>query len=156
MKAKSMIPVGQERNLMVRENNPFVVLQQEIDRLFSDFGRGFPTFSTSVVPRMDIAETDKVFELTAELPGLEEKDVEINFADGVLTIRGEKKSEKEQKDKDFRLVERKYGAFSRVVELPNGVDPASIQASLVKGVLTVTVPKPAASVAKKIEVKAAA
>jgi HSP20 family protein len=156
MKAKSMIPVGQERNPVARENNPIVLLQQEMDRLFNDFGSHFPAFATSIVPRMDIAETDKAIDVTAELPGLEEKDVEINFTDGVLTVRGEKKTQNEQKDKDFRLVERQYGSFSRLVELPKGVDPAAIQASLVKGVLTVTVPKPAASVAKKIEVKAAA
>jgi HSP20 family protein len=90
------------------------------------------------------------------LPGLEENDIEINFTDGVLTIRGEKKSEKDQKDTDYRLVERSYGVFSRAVELPPGIDPTNIQASLVNGVLTVTVPKPAASVTKKIEVNVAA
>ena len=154
MKIQSLVPAG-ERGLA--RSNPFLALQQEIDRLFHDFGRGLPAFDGSdLLPRMDVSETDKALELTAELPGLEEKDVEINFADGILTIRGEKKSEKEEKDKNYRLVERNYGSFARSVELPAGVDAAAIQATLDKGVLKVTVAKPAPSVSKKIEVKPAA
>jgi HSP20 family protein len=164
MNLKSLIPVGLGRSALMRESHPFSALQQEIDRLFNDFGRGFPAFgrgfpalgASDLAPRMDMTETDTAIEFTAELPGLEEKDVEINFVDDILTIRGEKKSDKEQSDKNYRLVERNYGSFSRSVELPAGIDPASIQASLSKGVLTVTVPKPAPSVAKKIEVKTAA
>jgi HSP20 family protein len=105
---------------------------------------------------MDVAETDKEIEITAELPGLEEKDVQINIADNVLTVRGEKKAEKEQKDKNYRLVERSYGSFERSLELPEGVNADAIQASIDKGVLKVTVPKPAPAQSKKIEVKAAA
>ncbi len=157
MRLKSLVPTGLGRRALTREAHPFGALQQEIDRLFNDFGRGFPTLGASdLAPRMDMAETDKAIELTAELPGLEEKDVEINFADGLLTIRGEKKSEKEESNKNYRLVERNYGAFSRAIELPAGVDPAAIEASLAKGVLSVTIPKPAPGVAKKIEVKTAA
>jgi HSP20 family protein len=157
MKLNSLIPVGHDRNAPARQTTPFGTLQREIERLFDDFGRGFPAFGSSeLTPRMDVMETDKTIELTAELPGLEEKDVDINYADGVLTIRGEKKSEKEEKDNNYRLIERSYGSFSRAIELPSGVDPASVKASLTKGVLTVTVPKPAPSVTKKIEIKAAA
>jgi len=100
-------------------------------------------------------KTDRI-EITAELPGLEEKDVQINVADNLLTIRGEKKAEKEEQDKNFRLVERSYGSFERTLELPDGVNADSIQANIAKGVLKVTVPKPAPAQAKKIEVKAAA
>jgi len=163
MDSKSVIPVSQGRDTLPRASDPFSALRQEIDRLFSDFGRGFPAFggfptfgASDLALRMDMTENDKAIELTAELPGLEEKDVEINFVDGVLTIRGEKASEKDESDKNYRLVERNYGSFSRSIELPPGVDPAAIQASLGKGVLTVTVPKPAPAVAKKIEVKSAA
>lgn len=157
MKLKSLIPVGHNRDAPVRQVAPFGMLQREIERLFDDFGRGLPAFGSSeLMPRMDVTETDKIVELTAELPGLEEKDVDINYADGVLTIRGEKKSEKEEKDKNYRLIERSYGSFSRAIELPAGVDPASVKATLTKGVLTVTVPKPAPSMTKKIEIKAAA
>jgi len=106
--------------------------------------------------RMDVTETDKEIEISAELPGLEEKDVQVNVADILLTIRGEKKAEKEQKDKNSRLVERSYGLFERTLELPNGVNADAIEASISKGVLKVTVPKPAPAHAKKIDVKSAA
>jgi HSP20 family protein len=150
-------PCGPGRNALARESHLFSLLQQEIERLFNDFGRGFPALAASdLAPRVDMAETDKAIELTAELPGLEQKDVEINFSDDILTIRGEKKSEKEESDKNYRVAERNYGSFLRTIELPSGVDLAKIQASLNKGVLTVIVPKPTPSIAKKIEVKVAA
>lgn len=160
MNVRSLIPVGRDRTVARQERNPFGTLQREIDRLFDDFTRGWPTFgglvTTDLLPSMDVTETDKEIEITAELPGLEEKDVEINVADNVLTIRGEKKAEKEEKDKDYRLVERTYGSFSRTLELPPGVDPDMIKASIAKGVLKVTVAKPAPAAVKKVEVKAAA
>jgi len=161
MNLKSLIPVGRQRGV-ARADNPFVSLQNEIDRLFDDFTRGFPSLSmgnggmTAMVPTMDVAETDKEIEITAELPGLEEKDVQINVADNILTIRGEKKAEKEQKDKNYRMVERSYGAFERSLELPEGVNADAIKASIDKGVLKVTVLKPAPAQVKKIEVKSAA
>lgn len=108
------------------------------------------------MPSMDVTETDKEIEITAELPGLEEKDVQINIADNILTIRGEKKAEKEQKDKNYRLVERSYGSFERTLELPDGVNADAIKANISKGLLRVTVPKPAPTQAKKVEVKSAA
>ncbi|HET9717413.1 MAG TPA: Hsp20/alpha crystallin family protein [Pseudolabrys sp.] len=159
MNFKSLIPTARERSV----TNPFMSLQREIDRLFDDFSRGFPSFAnipgnggTALVPSMDVSETDKEIEITAELPGLEDKDVQINVSDNLLTIRGEKKAEKEQKDKNYRLVERSYGSFERTLELPPGVNPESIKANISKGVLKVIVPKPAPSQVKKIEVKAAA
>jgi len=159
MNLKSLIPVGRQRGV-ARTDNPFVSLQNEIDRLFDDFTSGFPTFGNggmiSLVPTMDVAETDKEIEITAELPGLEEKDVQINVADNVLTVRGEKKAEKEQKDKNYRLVERSYGSFERSLTLPEGVNTDAIKATIDKGVLKVVVPKPAPAQSKKIEVKSAA
>jgi HSP20 family protein len=162
MNLRSLIPIGRNRDVARREiNQPFFSLQREIDRLFDDFGRGFPTLSTQAVsrdlmPAIDVIETDGEIEITAELPGLEEKDVQINVADNVLTIRGEKKAEKEDKQKDYHLVERSYGSFYRSLELPAGVDSDKIKADIAKGVLKVTVPKPAAKQVKKIEVKTAA
>lgn len=158
MNLRSLIPVGRSRDIARREVFPFTSLQREIERVFDDFTRGFPSFTgdRELMPSMDVTETDKEIEVTAELPGLEEKDVQINFADNVLTIRGEKKSEREEKDKDYRLVERSYGSFSRSIELPSGVDPDRIQASIAKGVLKVTVPKPAPAQVKRIDVKSAA
>jgi HSP20 family protein len=162
MKLRSLLPVSRERQGPARfAGEPFASLQREIDRLFEDFGRGFPSFPSArlvpdLTPKMDVTESDREIELTAELPGLEEKDVQINFADGVLTIRGEKKAEKEEKDKDYWTSERSYGAFARSIELPDGVDPDTIKATIDKGVLKVTVPKPAPAQVKKIDVKRAA
>jgi HSP20 family protein len=105
---------------------------------------------------MDIAETDKEIEITVELPGMQEKDIQLNVADSVLTIRGEKKDESEETKKDYHLVERSYGSFLRTVELPAGVNADQIKAEMTKGVLKITVPKPAPAQTKKIDVKAAA
>ncbi len=165
MNLRSLMPVGRDRKLPRSDLGLFDSLQREVDRVFDEFTRGFPSFGVSAMgaarlpeltPRMDVTETEKEFEITAELPGLEEKDVQVNVADGVLTIRGEKKAEKEEKDKSYHLVERSYGAFSRSLDLPEGVDADAIEASIANGVLKVSVPKPAPAQVKKIDVKAAA
>jgi HSP20 family protein len=156
MNLKSLIPIGRDRSVAA---NPFLSLQREIDRLFDDFTRGFPTIADTgpakLMPSIDVTETDKEIEITAELPGLEEKDVQINLSDNLLTIRGEKKAEKEQKDKNYRIVERSYGSFERTLELPEGVNADAIKANISKGILKVTVPKPVPAQSKKIEVKSA-
>jgi HSP20 family protein len=116
------------------------------------------------MPSIDVTETDKEIAITAEMPGLERKDVDISLEEDVLTIRGEKKMElekdgkdgKDTQDKNVHLAERSYGVFYRVLQLPPGVDPSSVQATMSKGVLKITIPKPARSAAKKIEVKEAA
>ena len=100
-------------------------------------------------PRIDVSETDSELRIEAELPGVEEKDLEIVLSDGRLTIKGEKKQEKEEKKKDYHLVERSYGSFARSVGLPFAAEPDKIKASFAKGVLTVTVPKPAEVKAKE-------
>jgi HSP20 family protein len=155
---KSIIPVNTDRTAVRRESNPFSFLQQEIDRLFDGFARNFPTFATSgsTLPSMDVSETDKAIEITAELPGLDKKDVELNLADSLLTIRGEKKNEREEKNKDYYLLERSFGSFSRSVELPKGVNPEDISAEIANGVLKVTIKKPAPRQTKPIEIKTAA
>ena len=159
MNLKSLIPVGRQRGV-ARSDNPFASLQNEVDRLFENFTAGFPSLGNGMtnvtLPNIDVSETDKEIEITAELPGLEDKDVQINVSDNVLTIRGEKKAEKEQKDKNYRLIERSYGSFERSLELPEGVNADAIKASIDKGVLKVVVPKPAPAQSKKIEVKSAA
>jgi HSP20 family protein len=159
MKVASLIPVGRERDVARRGfADPFLTLQNEIDHLFDTFTRGWPSLAgtTELTPSMDVTETDKEIEITAELPGLEEKDVQVNVADNLLTVRGEKKAEKEEKDKNYRLIERSYGSFSRTLELPTGIDVNAIKASIANGVLKVTVPKPAPAQVKKVDVKAAA
>jgi HSP20 family protein len=127
---KSMVPVSTDRTIARRETNPFSFLQQEIDRLFDGFGRNFPAFATTgtTLPSMDVSETDKAIEIVAELPGLEKKDVELNLTENLLTIRGEKKNEREEKNKDYHLVERSFGSFSRAVELPQGVKAEDVSA----------------------------
>jgi len=161
MKFRSLIPIGRDRGVARREPaDPFTALQREIDRLFDDFTRGWPTMPTcrspDLAPSTDVVETEREFEITAELPGLEEKDVEVNVADRILTIRGEKKAEKEEKNKNYRMFERSYGSFSRSLELPEGIDPNAITASITNGVLKVTVPKSAPAEVKKVPIKSAA
>lgn len=96
-----------------------------------------------LTPRIDVSETDQAFEVLAELPGMEEKDVELLLQDHVLTIRGEKKFEKEEKRKNYHMIERQYGSFQRSFELPDIVDETKIAAKFDKGVLCVTLPKSA-------------
>jgi HSP20 family protein len=118
------------------------------------FGGASAWASTPVV---DFAETEKGYEVTAELPGMNEKNIEVKFADGVLTIKGEKQEEKEEKKKDYYMSERSFGSFHRALQLPNGIDPEKIEASFTNGVLKVTLPKSteAQKAEKKIPVKAA-
>lgn len=162
MNLKALVPFRDRQNLARPELNVFGSLQREVDRLFDEFARGFGTLAVtgngSLMPSMDISETDKELVITAELPGLERKDVEISLDDNVLTIRGEKKTETspDDKKKNVHVSERSYGVFYRVLELPGKVDPASVQATMSKGVLKITIPKPAQSESKKIEVKEAA
>lgn len=141
-----------------RTADVFSSLQREIDRVFDGFTQRWPSFESrwASTPCMDVAETDKEIEMTAELPGLEEKDIQVNVADDMLTIKGEKKAEKEEKGRNYHRVERSYGSFYRSLQLPAGVNADAIKATLKNGVLKVTVAKPAAAQPKKIEVKAAA
>jgi HSP20 family protein len=153
--------------------HPFESLHREIDRLFDDFGMGFrwpfgrslfsaePLFRREVtwpkMPAVDVVESEKEYEITADLPGLDEKNIEVKVTDGVLTMKGERQEEKEEKKKDYYLQERSFGSFQRSFELPESVDADKIEASFKKGVLTVKLPKKAEAQkpAKKIEVKAA-
>jgi HSP20 family protein len=153
---------------------PFENLRREVDRLFEDFagdiwrspfGRSFfdigPALRASstvgMMPAVDVTETDKAYEILAELPGMDEKNVEVKVADGVLTIKGEKQEEKEEKKKDYYLSERNFGSFQRTFQVPSGVDLDNIEANFKKGVLTVTLPKSAEAqkAEKKITVKSA-
>ncbi|SDR63482.1 heat shock protein Hsp20 [Rhizobiales bacterium GAS113] len=164
MALRSLIPFRSHSGLAPSDVGVFGSLHREIDRLFDDVTRGFgtvgPSALTQLMPSMDVTESDKEIAVTAELPGLERKDVDISIEDDILTIRGEKKIEVQPDDKDKaksqHLSERAYGVFYRALQLPSGIDPASVQATMAKGVLTVKIPKPARNQAKKIEVKDAA
>jgi HSP20 family protein len=108
-------------------------------------------------PAVDVAESEKAYEITAELPGMDEKNVEVKVANGVLAIKGEKNEEKQEEKKDYHLSERRYGSFQRSFRIPEGVDAEKIDANFSKGLLTVKLPKTAEAVKneKKIEIKAA-
>jgi len=139
-------------------------LHRNIDRLFADaWGGSFApsllseTWTTKITPRLDVTEDDKGFHVSVELPGMSDKDVAVTADDRVLTIRGEKKEEKEKKDKDVFRRERAYGSFRRTIELPGNVDSAKIEAKFKDGVLTIDLPKTkeAQDRVKQIPVKAA-
>jgi HSP20 family protein len=139
---------------------PFGSLRREMERLFEDFSRdlgwGPPAApGMGMAPRVDVSETDTELKIEAELPGVDDKDLEVVLTDGRLTIKGEKKQEKEERKKDYHMVERSYGSFARSIALPFEADPEQVKASFAKGVLTVTVPKPPEVKAKekKIAIK---
>ena len=149
---------------------PFEALRNEIDQIFDDFGNGFwnrpfrslarleRDLSKSIsAPAVDVAESDKAYEITAELPGLDEKNINITVANGALTIKGEKREETEEKKKDYYVSERRYGTFERYFTLPDGVNADKIEATFKNGVLKLTLPKTeeAQKPAKTINVKAA-
>ncbi len=139
----------------VRPWRPFESLRQEIDKIFEDFGRdwrapfgGLPReslFSGALGalanPAVDIVEKDDCFEISAELPGMDDKNVELKIANGRLIIKGEKKEEREEKTKESYLSERRFGAFERNFALPEDVDAQKIEATFANGVLKVKLPK---------------
>ena len=140
--------------------NPFAAFRQEMDKLMDDFFGGFDLRPISsrldtFTPRIDVVDTDKELRVSAELPGMDEKDIEVSLAGEALTIKGEKKEEKEEKGKDYYRSERSYGSFLRTIPLPSEVDTTKVEASFKKGVLTVNMPKTARAIGgtKKIAVK---
>lgn len=135
-------------------------LQRRMNRMFDDFFGDFGQSALSTVafvPRVDISETEKEIKVTAELAGMDEKDVEITLHDDVLTIKGEKKDQREEKNERVFVSERSYGSFSRSIVLPETIQQDKINAVFKKGVLTLTLPKAPAeeTKAKKIEIKTA-
>lgn len=159
MTASTQVAVQRHSSAPARAaGSVFGVLQREIDRVFDEVGRASwaPLFGAGAAVSMDYAETKDGIELTAELPGLEDKDIKVTFADRMLTISGEKAVSKDEQDKNYRFVERSYGAFSRTVELPADVEGDKISASLANGVLKVSIPRAAKATPKQIEVKHAA
>jgi HSP20 family protein len=138
--------------------NPVMSLHREMNRLFDDVFRGFEDSrlfeGRGGWPSMDVEETDKEYRVTAELPGLEERDVEVLLQDGLLTVRGEKKLESENRNRTYS--ERFYGRFERQITLDRDVDDSAVNATFKNGVLTVTVPKSARAVerSKRIPINA--
>jgi len=145
--------------------------RNELDGLFDRFSGGFETYALKPLSDLenywaknfngfaplavDVAETAMAYTISAELPGVDEKDINVSVQDGVLVISGEKLQQKEEKDKQHYMTERRYGAFRRMFTLPKGTDESKVEARFHNGVLTVSVPKPAGSPARKVDVKAA-
>lgn len=166
------LPVKVEQGSEGHGRRPLSGLRNAVDRVFGEFDPGFwspfrnrsifdmePLWASEVtraMPVVDVAEDEKGFEITAELPGMDEKNVEVKLANGGLTIKGEKSEEKEEKQKDYYVKERHFGAFERSFRVPDGVDEDRIEATFSKGVLKVLLPKTAEAqkAEKKIAVKA--
>lgn len=126
--------------------NPFIVFQAEMNRLFDGFFRGFGldffekrpgTFN----PSIDITDTGKALKVTAELPGIDDTDIDISMSRETLTIKGEKKEEKEEKGESYHRMERSYGSFTRTISLPVEIEADKIKATFKKGLLTIILPK---------------
>ncbi len=150
MDIKSIIPFGRSVSLKRGEADPFMSLRREMDRLFDGFTRDWSlpsVFEASgfLTPKVNVAETEKGLEMTAELPGINQKDIELDISEGVLTLKAEHKAEKEEKDekKHYHLIERSHGTFLRQFALPFEADEDKVEANFEKGVLRVFVPRSA-------------
>ena len=152
--------LGRKSEVASGGGDPFNAFRREMDRLFESFGRevGWPGAATSaaMAPSIDVSETESELKIEADLPGVDEKDLDLVISDNILTIKGEKKTETEEKKKDFHLVERSYGSFSRSLALPFAVDPNQAKATFKNGVLSISLPKPpeVKAKAKKIAISA--
>jgi len=150
--------------------SPFGNLRSEIDRLFDDFGRGWPSLGGKALsgepfrgwrtqmdvklPVVDVVERGDAYVVTAEMPGITEDDIDVSLHDDVLTVKGEKKQEREEKKENYRLSERSFGSFQRSFRLPDDADAEKIAAHCKDGVLEVSIPKSAKAREKvrKIEI----
>jgi HSP20 family protein len=128
--------------------DPFTTLHREMNRLFDDTLRGWPSQSGSggsvSAPRMNVSETENEIRVEAELPGVSEKDVQLELSDDLLTIRGEKHAEREDKNTNYHIVERSFGSFARSIRLPFSPRPDQVKAEFDHGVLKISLPKSAA------------
>jgi HSP20 family protein len=161
VKTEHAVPAAKEAH-----DNPFVAFRREMDKLFDDFFttksnpalRAMTEFSPfsdrgALSPQVDLTEEKDRIVVTAELPGMKEKDVELTLKDGVLTIKGEKKSETKEERDNMHVSERRYGSFLRSFRLPKSVDDDSAKAEFKDGVLTVTLPKRADDVPEEKKIK---
>jgi len=141
--------------------NPFSLMRHDMDTLFEDFFRGvemepiFGRHNEQLSPNVDITESDREIQVSAELPGMDEKDIDITLNHDSLTIKGEKKEEKEDKGRDYYRMERSYGSFCRSIPIPVEIETDKVNASYKKGILTITIPKSSKALEekKKIAVK---
>jgi HSP20 family protein len=146
-----------------RPGDIFNAMRHEMDRMFERFEHGFPRLpslfrpetGTFMVPELDVRDNTTSLTIEAELPGVEEKDVSVTLSNGVLTIKGEKKQNKEEKTENYFLAERSYGAFERSLQLPDTIDESKVEAKFEKGVLKIVAAKKpdAVKAQRKIEIK---
>jgi HSP20 family protein len=167
MQIRDLIPWNRRETEIApatRDKHPIIRLQREMNRVFDSFWNRFERSLGELdgrfgwgAPRADVVETDKAVEVSVELPGLDAKDVEVSLTDDVLTIKGEKKAEREESNRGIYLSERTYGSFYRTIALPPGVATDEAKAEFKRGVLTISLPKTAEAQAKvkKIPVKSA-
>jgi len=159
---------GQSGRLPSRYQDPFQSFRTEIDRLFDSFlGGGFPSLTSfrqglpaaaqGMTPTLDVKENEKEIVVKADLPGMDEKDINLTIHNGVLSLRGEKKSEHTDEQENYHVMERSYGSFQRSIRLPETINEDKAEARFDKGVLTITLPKrpEMVSTQKKIEIKGA-
>lgn len=154
---KTSVPV-------TRGSNPIVAFQDEMNNLFNDFFGNLPSWAHrveqafTVSPAVDVTENDKEFHVTAELPGIEAKDLKISVTEGYVTIKGEKKAEQTEEREDYFRQERSYGSFQRVIALPDNANLDKAEATYKNGILKLAIPKKAGSHTKErnIEIKQAA
>ena len=161
MANRELTPWTGGRGLSPLGRDPFTSFRHEMDRLFDDFfapaeQRSFGGGNgVTLRPSVDVAETDQAYTVTAELPGLEQKDVELNLRDNALTLSGEKRQESREENGGRSYTERSFGRFERVIPLPEEVDADRVEANFKNGVLKVTLPKnpKAQDKARRIEIK---
>ena len=168
----SKLPVKRVNDVLPMMSDSWRNLRQELDNLFDRFADGFESFSLEPVQRLDrflrqggagfaplavdVSESDKSYTVTAEIPGVAEKDIDVSVQGEMLIIKGEKRQEKEEKSGRDTITERSYGAFQRMFNLPRDADGANIEARFQNGVLTVHVPRKAvATPTRKVDIKAA-
>ncbi len=163
MNDRMLAPRKEDALAQRREEDPFFTIQRRMNRLFDEFFTDpfglMPAreFGRNFMPRVDVFEDEKEIRVTAELPGMDEKDIDISLDREVLTIRGEKSSEKTEEKGQYHRIERSYGSFERQIPLGMEVEAGKVDAEFKQGVLTITLPKPAEAVSrvKKIQVKKA-
>jgi HSP20 family protein len=158
MSIKDLIPWKREADAPVRHSpSPFLSLQREFNRLFDEFwdewgivNPDMPgTFTTRFQPRVDVEETPDAYRVTAEVPGMDEKDIEVELHQNTLVLKGEKKEEHEKKEGGYVRHERRSGSFQRIITLPAEVQYEHAKAAYRQGVLTITLPKTAEVVSQR-------
>lgn len=150
---KSLIPwkKSDARAALPAKSDPFSMLHREIDELFDQFSSGFfegfpwrpaeTGFPAMRQPSVDFTETEKGYELSADLPGIDEKDLDVSIDEHMLTIKAEHSSSEEKKDRNYHIMERSSDSYQRSIELPGDVDPKNVKAKFKNGVLSISIPK---------------